>query len=121
MHEIQITDTFSEQFSYESNKNSFKFDNFILKNTEADKCCRLEGDIPFLIEEFVDQHGSIMIIGRRFQEVSPFFMKPLNSQVTLGILQCKRISENTEIFPVTAVQFKYMQLLYKTNYILIPL
>lgn len=111
----------NQNLPFTGSSRSYKFDNFVLKLTEADKCCSINGDTPILISEFVRQEGKTAIIGRRFVDPQPYFKTPIDSKGVLGIVECQKLNSQNEVFPVEAVSFKYMKLFFDNKYILIPL
>lgn len=78
---------------------------------------------PFQVVRFVKEHDDMYIIGRRFENCKPFFEKPMNSQIGLGIITSHITpSTNEQKINIKNVDYKLVYFPFNDNkYLFIPL
>lgn len=104
--------------SFESNKHTFK-----CNGKESVCSISFENEtIQFVIKKFVDENGTLFVIGNRYVEPKPFFEEPVDSR-DLGITLVQDLSTITEKFPSFLIHSKLVRLpvAATSQFVLIPL
>lgn len=100
---------------------AFQFDSFILKSNMRDNCCYLRQGISIEIQEFAAWNEENVVLAKTFTNIRRFFDEPDDSLEELGILLVDGVSEETDMFLVADIKYKYVRLPYQNHFVLLPI
>lgn len=101
---------------------SFKFNSFIIKNNLRDSCCMISG-VPVEVQGFGIVNNVNVLFAKPFLNLENFFVEPVESMNTLGIMLVDAPAPDDEIFTykVEDVDYKLVRLPYKDRFVIIPM
>lgn len=101
---------------------SFQFNSFIIKNNLRDSCCFISG-VPVEVQGFGIVDNVNVLFAKRFLNLENFFVEPLESMNSLGIMLVDAPAPDDEIFTykVEDVNCKLLRLPYKERFVIIPM
>lgn len=101
---------------------SFQFNSFIIKNNLRDSCCMISG-VPVEVQGFGIVNNVNVLFAKPFLNLENFFVEPVESMNTLGIILVDAPAPDDEIFTykVEDVDYKFVRLPYKDRFVIIPM
>lgn len=93
------------------------FSKFQISSNQRDGCCLISvDDTEFVVSVigFGEYNGVRGMFGRKYLDVTPLFINPINSYL-VGISKVSKLDVNAEFFPINLKIRKCMRLPYKNN------